>query len=104
MDGRKLAVRRDERMEGLSGLRILACSAFHYEEDEVIKVIGELTTLNGDVVREYRELHVLAYDDAGEVVGRGLTNWSAFGLRQSFEIEVDDIQGAPAAITIYPSA
>lgn len=97
----KLPVHRDPEMEKIAGITFEACAA--YFDGESVKIVGEVTTLNSRPLSDYREVQVSVFDEDGDILGRGYTNWSEFQLRQSFEIEIEDLPGDPARVKAYPS-
>jgi hypothetical protein len=98
----KLPIERDERCEAHAGLVLESCSAFLTGEG-ALHVYGELTTQRP--LAEYRTLQLVVFDADGDIIHRGFTNWSAFGVRQSFEfsVETHDLPSRPAKVKVYPT-
>lgn len=104
---KKLPVVRDEDMESLYGVSVESVSTFYDNDLGNLVVVGELAASNGVLEDEYREVQVVIHDAEGDIVGRGLSNWVSFGLRQSFELsfsESDDLYGIPSSVSVYPAS
>lgn len=100
----KLLIEQNPPMEVFTGVNIDNCSAY-YDEDRIIYVFGEAITSNQKPLNEYIEIHLTILDTDGEFIGREYTNWTEFGLMQSFQFKVDvsDFKTIPTKIKIYPS-
>lgn len=98
----KLPVQFDKDMESIAGITFEACAAY-YDGNEAVRVLGEAVASDGRPIQDYREIQVVVYAADGDILGRDYTNWIAFHLRQSFEIEVTNLPDAPARIRVFPS-
>lgn len=98
----KIPCERDTAMEQHHKVCVETCTGYLYDDGRV-KIMGELTASNNTPIDEYREVQVILYDEDGDIVGRDYTNWTDFGLRQSFEFEFGDIEEAIAKIKAYPA-
>lgn len=100
----KIPIERDEQMEEINEVKLTSCTAY-YDESGLIKVLGELASTTGDPIEDYREVQVVVYDADGDILGREYTNWSEFGLRQSFEIKVknEDTSLQPDRVKVFPA-
>lgn len=98
----KLEIVRELQIEEFHKIKIESCTAYYNGTNEVI-VVGEISALSID--KDYVEVHVIIYDDAGDIMSRQYTNWGSFGLRQSFEIECDisDFDCKPIKVKVFPS-
>ena len=97
----KLPVHRDQDMEKITGLSFDACAAY-YDGVEV-RVVGEVVTRDSRPIADYREVQVVIYDEEGDILGRNYTNWTEFQIRQSFEVEIEDLPGVPYRVKVFPS-
>jgi hypothetical protein len=106
MARRKLTVEKDQEAEDLSGLVLKAASAFFDAGEKKLTALGEVQTMDGESIDSYREVQLIVYDADGDIIGRNYTNWSDFGIRQSFSLvlDEDDLFGEPARVKLYPSS
>lgn len=98
MTHQKIPVQLDQK--GSSGVVVVSATAFF--DGKNLKVMGELAAEN-TAVKEYRKVEVVVYDLDKDIVGRDYTNWSKFGSRQSFEINIkpEKLYGIPAKINVF---
>ncbi|RLJ19148.1 ATP-dependent DNA helicase PcrA [bacterium endosymbiont of Escarpia laminata] len=101
---KKLQIERNKQMENHSGIKIESCSAY-YDTKKNVCVFGELIAENKSPVNEYKEVQLVVYDSDGELMAREYTNWTEFGLMQSFDFNVDlsDFEMEPSRIKVYPT-
>jgi hypothetical protein len=101
---RPLIVLRDPDSERDAGVQIVSVEAWVIEDGGVV-IVGELESASGKKLDEYRELQFVVYDAADRVLGRGYTNFSPFGRRQTFDEEVSELRpGArPAKVRVFPA-
>jgi len=104
MAKKKVNIERNDKMESITGVSVDACSAY-YDNEKVLYVFGELSSMNKEHITEYKEIQMVGYDSDGDIIAREYTNWTEFGLIQSFEFNVDlsDFDEEPVEIKIYPS-
>jgi len=100
----ELEIERDMTAESESGIAISAATAT-LQDDSTVLIIGEIEATGGRRIGDYRTLQVLVYDAAGKVWGRDYTNWSEFGRRQSFEVEVSNerSRSTPTRVKLFPT-
>lgn len=101
----KLVVERDHQIERMTGLLVDTCTAFVNGEGS-LRVYGEVCTANSAPLSAYREIQFVVLDADGDIIHRDYTNWASFGLRQSFEMEVEtsDLPSVPVKVKVYPSS
>jgi len=101
----KLAVERDQRMETATGLTLESCTAFVNGDGE-LRVYGELVCARSGALEDYREIQLVVFDADGDIVHREYSNWVKFGVRQSFQFEVDgsSLPEPPSRVKVYPSS
>jgi hypothetical protein len=101
----QLALLFDSAAEHDMGLRFTTVEATCPEPD-VVRVVGELVTMSGERLDDYRELQFVVYDAADKILGRAYINWGEFGRRQSFDEELTDLRptGKPAKVRVFPSS
>jgi curved DNA-binding protein CbpA len=99
----KLPIERDALAEELHAIQVVSCTAYY--NNTLITVIGELAAVSFEPTRQYKEVHILAYDADGDVLARARGYWSPFGARQSFEVEVENAFPAhpPVKVKVFPS-
>ncbi len=100
----QLTILRDLDSERDTGVQIVSVDAWKIE-DGAVTIVGELETISGKKLDEYRELQFVVYDATDKVLGRGYTNFSPFGRRQTFDEEVSELRpgGRPAKVRVFPS-
>lgn len=98
----KIPVQIDKDMERLSGIKLEACAAY-FDGDAAVRILGEVVTVSGKPIKDYREVQAVVYDADGDILGRDYTNWGSFQLRQSFELIIDDLPSTPARVRVFPS-
>lgn len=100
----KLSIERDEEMERLSKLRLDACTAYLIDSSS-ITVMGELVSTAPTPQETYKEIQIIVFDKDGDIASREYTNWTSFGLRQSFQIDIELIEFHSENYTVkaYPS-
>lgn len=101
---RPLTILRDLDSERDTGVQIVSVEAWEVEGGSVA-IVGELETISGKKLDEYRELQFVVYDAADKILGRGYTNFSPFGRRQTFDEEVSELRsgGRAAKVRVFPS-
>jgi hypothetical protein len=101
----ELTVLFDSAAERDMGVKFTAVEAT-CPEPGVVRVVGELVTTSGERLDDYRELQFVVYDCADKILGRGYTNWSEFGRRQSFDEELTELRSTakPAKVRVFPSS
>ena len=104
MARQRITVDRDQAMETMTGVGLEGGSAY-YTDDGSINVLGELVAMENTPISSYIEVHVVVYSADGDILGRNYTNWSKFGLRQSFKLEIENEDSSlnPTRVKIYPS-
>jgi len=104
MTRKKILVERDSKMEEIIALEIESCTAY-YDDEGFIKILGEVISRSRKHIQDYKEVQVIVYDSEGDVLARGYTNWAIFGIRQSFEIELENENPStePAKVKVFPS-
>lgn len=108
MIGESIPIEYDSASGKRVGLSIESVSAFY--SDETLTIIGEVASWSGRSIDDYRELQAVAYGADGQVVGRAVDNWCEFGIRQSFECEMQTspygyrLFGVPALVRLLPAA
>ena len=102
VEDEKIDIERDEDSEELYDIEIVSCTAYCKSGD--IKVYGELASMTMRPIRKYREIHVVVYDVYGDILARRYTNWSEFGLRQSFDLNLENQNPsrAPVRVKVFP--
>ena len=101
---RPLTILRDLDSERDTGVQIVSVEAWEIE-DGAVAIVGELETISGRKLDDYRELQFVVYDAADMILGRGYTNFSPFGRRQTFDEEVCELRpgGGPVKVRVFPS-
>jgi len=104
MAKKKILIERNEQMEKITGVKVDGCSAY-YDNEKNISVFGELSAISQSYIDEYKEIQFVVYDSNGDIIARHYTNWSEFGLMQSFEFieDLSDFEDEPVKIKVYPS-
>ena len=99
----KLEVMRNLAVEDSCGLVIESCAAYYDNDNESVTVVGELTAKQKH--SSYVTVQAVIYDTDGDILARKYTNWSSFGLMQSFDIDFDlsDYDQKPKKVKVYPS-
>ncbi len=99
----KLTIQRDEYAESVAGIEVESCTAYY--DESIIKVLGEVSSLSGRSIAQYREVHIIIYDNYGDILARKYSNWSHFGVRQSFALELrnEDPDFAPVRAKVFPT-
>ncbi|MFH0870406.1 MAG: hypothetical protein V1866_05110, partial [archaeon] len=99
----KILVERDWAIEEMTDLAIEKCTAYY--DEGIIRILGEVISRNRKPIQDYKELQVIVYDSGGDILARGYTNWALFGIRQSFEIELENrnVFSEPAKVKVFPS-
>lgn len=68
-----------------------------------MRVVGEIVASNAKPLDDYREVQVAVYDEEGNILGREFENWGEFGIRQTFEVEMEDLPGVPFRVKAFTS-
>ena len=99
-----LAILRDLDSERDTGVQIVSVEAWETADGAVV-IVGELETISGKKLDDYREVQFVVYDAADKVLGRSYTNFGAFGRRQTFDVEISELRpgGRPAKVRVFPS-
>ena len=101
---RPLTIVRDLDSERDTGVQIVSVESWVIEGGAVT-IVGELETISGKKLDDYRELQFVVYDAADKILGRGYTNFGSFGRRQTFDEEVSELRpgGRPAKVRVFPT-
>ena len=101
---RPLTIVRDLDSESDTGVQIVSVESWVIEGGAVT-IVGELETISGKKLDDYRELQFVVYDAADKILGRGYTNFGSFGRRQTFDEEVSELRpgGRPAKVRVFPT-
>ena len=101
---RPLTIVRDLDSERDTGVQIVSVESWVIEGGAVT-IVGELETISGKKLDDYRELQFVVYDAADKILGRGYTNFGSFGRRQTFDAEVSELRpgGRPAKVRVFPT-
>mgnify|MGYP000922484942 CR=1 FL=1 len=102
MTRRKIPCESDSSMEEYSEISIETCTGYVYD-DGTVKILGEAVTTDEIPIDEYKTIQVILYDADGDIIDRHYTNWSEFGLRQSFKFEFGKFDETVAKIKVYPT-
>ncbi|MCU0490697.1 MAG: DnaJ domain-containing protein [Chloroflexaceae bacterium] len=99
----RLPVERDALAEDLHSIILESCTAYY--QNTLITVLGELAAISIDPVTRYKEVHILVYDEFGDVLARSRGCWGPFGARQSFEVQMENAlpAHAPVRVKVFPA-
>jgi len=89
-------------MEKSSNLKLDSCTAYHDQENDEIHIYGEVISSSGKPIKKYMEMHAIAFDEDGDIIGREYCNWVVFGIRQSFHQYFLNVENKPQKIKVYP--
>lgn len=100
----KVMVQRNVDMEKFCDVSIEKCTAY-IDGDKNLSVVGVMNATGQSPITDYREVHLLAIDDKGDLMAKEYTNWSEFGFMQSFDFDLDlsEFEDAISEIRVYPA-